>query len=72
MALYAIEIKKADLALITLLNDGVAPEIKRDTYLVFEITEDAREITTNIVTKREFDQTYEIGARSPFVVRLKK
>lgn len=71
VGIYALEIKKADLPLLKLLNDGFNPELlKREHYLVFEIEENGKEITTTIMSKREMLALYDIPARNPFLTRL--
>lgn len=67
---YAILIRKSNLALITLLNDGVVPTIKPKTYLVFTLN-GPNDVTTKIVTERELANGPEIGGNSPFIMKLK-
>lgn len=70
---YALRIRKSDLALLTLLNGGVVPVgTTKTSYLVFEVDEDGSAITSKVVTERELGLEYELGANSPFVLRLKK
>lgn len=71
MHTYALQIRKSDLALITMLNDGVTPLVQRDTYYVFEIEENGTPGYAKIMSKREMFQTYDISKRSPLVLRLK-
>lgn len=69
---YAVQIRKSNLALITLLNDGVEPAIeKQKTYYVFTI-DGPHDVTSTIVTERELMNTREIGANSPLFLKLKK
>ena len=70
---YALKIRKSDLPLIQLLNDGgpVLVEMK-PTYFVFEVDEYGKSITTTIATERELGQNYEIAGNSPLLLRLKK
>lgn len=72
MELYAIQIRKTDLPLITLLNSGVTPEIEtKKTYFVFDATWNS-EVPNEIVTERELDKRFEVSARSPMLLKLKK
>lgn len=70
---YAIKIVKKDLALIIFLNDGKSPNIKNVTrpWLVFDIDDKGKSITTKVVSERELHQTREIAGNSPFIPRLK-
>jgi len=71
MQLYALEIRKSDLALITLLNNGVTPKIeKTKTYFIFDATWDS-EFVPQILTKRKCFQTFDIKAISPLVLAVK-
>ncbi len=72
MKLYALEIKKSDLALITLLNNGVTPKVEKvKTYFIFDATWNT-DYVPQIITRREFMQTYDIYSNSPLLLRLKK
>lgn len=74
MPLYALEVRKVDLELIALLNEGVTPEVEKSpTYFIFDSKWNS-DVPNQIVTKREFYQNYEISGRpqSPMVLRLKK
>jgi hypothetical protein len=71
MDLYAVEIKKKSLALITFLNQGVElPPIKPDTYLVLGL-EDGSIVFNEIIRRRDMVNKYDIMAESPFFLRLK-
>lgn len=74
MALYAMRVKKADLGLITLLNDGLTPlvENSKKSWFIFEIDDEGRNIWTDIVSEKTLGQHYDVLSTSPFVVRLKK
>jgi hypothetical protein len=73
MVMYAIEIRKSDLGLIQLLNDGGDVKVeKKKTYFIFEVSDDGKSITTDIMSERETFQKYEISGRSPLLLRLKK
>lgn len=69
--LYALKIRKTDLALITLLNDGVAPPLTPKTYLVFQVASNGKTVWTKILTEREL-YVYEISNLSPLLLALKK
>ena len=71
-AIYAIEIKKSQLPLLTFLNDGKPPQIKKDTWLIFKVSEDGSSITTQIITRREMAEIYDPTGRQPFLVKLKR
>lgn len=71
MKLYAIKIRKTDLALITLLNGGVTPEIeKKSTYFIFDATWNT-DYVPQIITQREL-LSYEISNLSPLFLSIKK
>jgi len=71
--LYALKVRKSDLELITLLNNGYTPEVKKtETYFIFEIEDGGKTIRTKVVTKREMLQNYDIYKTSPLLLRLKK
>lgn len=72
MKLYAIQIQKSHLELITLLNQGVTPQIeKKKTYFIFDATWNS-DVPSEIVTEREFHDRFEISSRSPLLLSLKK
>lgn len=72
MDIYALQIRKSDLPLITFLNDGVEPEITwQKTYLLIKI-DGPNEVTTDIVTQRHLDHHHEISESTPFLMKLKK
>lgn len=72
MELYAIQIQKSHLALITLLNGGVTPKVeKKTTYFIFDATWNS-DVPNEIVTEREFLQRFEISSRTPLLFKLKK
>lgn len=72
MQLYALKIRKSDLALLTLLNGGVTPAVeKTPTYLVFDATWNS-DVPNEIVTQRELDKRFEIKLNGPFLMALKK
>jgi len=69
--LYAIEIKKNSLALVTLLNQGVTPPIeKKKTYFIFDATWNS-EVPNEIVTEKEL-LTHPFYQNSPLILKLKK
>lgn len=74
MALYAMRVKKADLGLITLLNDGLTPVVEnsKKSWFLFEIDNEGKNIWTDIVSERTLGQHYDVLSSSPFVVRLKR
>lgn len=53
-ARHGIRIAPDTIDLITFLNDGVRPEIKKDTFLIIEVN-GPREITTKIMTIEEYN-----------------
>lgn len=72
MAQYAIKIRKSDLDLLTLLNNGVTPEIESTTtYLIID-SDPVNAVPNEIVTEREFLQRFNISSRSPLLLRLKQ
>lgn len=72
MQLYALKIRKSDLALITLLNGGVTPKIeKRNNYFLFDATWNS-DFVPQILTEREFMSNYEFKQNSPLVLSIKK
>lgn len=72
MLLYAIEIRKSNLALITLLNSGVTPEIeKKSTYFLFDATWNT-DFVPQILDSRECWNTYEIKNTNPMMFAVKK
>ena len=75
--LYAMRAKKVDLALMTLLNNGVAPEIpkKGEQWFLVNIAEDGSSTTTQVLTKRELFKDFDIkgqAGHSPFIMRMKR
>lgn len=52
---YAIKIQEEDLALITLLNQGVKPIVEDKTYFVFD-AEWNSEVSNEIVTEEDLLQ----------------
>lgn len=72
MKLYALKIRKSDLALITLLNNGVTPKIeKKETLFIFDAEENS-DYVPQIITRREFMQTCDIMKRSPLLLSIKQ
>lgn len=70
--MYALKIRKSDLALLTVLNGGVTPKVeKQTTYLLISI-EDAENTTNKIVTERELYANHEFSAYNPLLLKLKK
>jgi hypothetical protein len=70
--LYAIKIRKAELGLIKLLNNGGPVKIeKKRTYFVVDISDNGASVSTDILTERELLQTYVLGS-CPFILSLKK
>ncbi len=64
MKLYAILIRKSDLELIALLNNGVTPKVEKEkTYFIFDATWNS-EFVPMIVTELEFYNTYDISRRT--------
>ena len=73
--IYAMRIKKADFALITMLNGGGAPAesmLKKKHWLLFMVDEDGKDCTTQIITESDLFETYDIAGHSPLVLRLKR
>lgn len=67
--MYAIKIRKSDLALLTLLNGGVAPDTtKQNTYL---IVNPERPLENQVVNQKTFDQLG-LKTHSPQLFALKK
>lgn len=73
MNLYALKIRKSDIELLTLLNQGVTPKVEKNktTYLVFDATWNS-EVPNKIVTERELDQMHEVKMHGPMLFALKK
>jgi hypothetical protein len=72
MKLYALKIRKSDLALITLLNNGVTPEVeKTKTYFLFDATWNT-DYVPQIITERTFLQTCDIMKISPLLLSIKQ
>lgn len=75
MAVYALRIRKSDIGLITMLNDGHVPPpstFKRETYLLFEIDDTGKHVTTQFASKRPLFETHDINMRGPHLLSLKK
>lgn len=72
MKLYALEIRKSELDLIALFNDGgVIPKVTKPyKYFVFNAENDST-FVPKIMTKREFLQSYDIKGTSPLVLSVK-
>lgn len=72
MKLYALEIRKADLALIALFNDGsVIPKVEKPyKYFVFNAERDS-DFSPKIITKREL-LSYDIKSTSPLLLAVKE
>lgn len=68
MTQYALEIRKSDLPLLTILNGGVTPEIEKTPTVLIIDTDGPNEI----VTMREFRNTRLLSSRSPFLMKLNK
>lgn len=67
--LYAIEIQEKDLALITLLNQGVTPSIEeKTTWFIFDATWNS-EFPNGIISEEAFLETYEAQSR-PTIYRI--
>lgn len=72
MQLYALKLRKSDLALITLLNGGVTPKIeKRNNYFLFDDAWNS-DFIPQILTEREFLSNYEFKQNSPLLLSIKK
>lgn len=72
MKRYAIEIKKADSALVAYLNGGMPLlEAKPKMWFVFDLDDSGVCTASKLVTPREFSRDYEIYTHAPFVARLK-
>lgn len=72
MKLYALKIRKSDLALIALLNGGVTPKIeKKTTYFIFDATWNS-DYVPQIITERTFNQTCDIVNNSPLLLAIKQ
>lgn len=67
--MYAIKITKSDLALVTLLNGGVRPELplKGAAYLIVRL-----EGHNEIVSESAFKKDYATYANGPKLLKLKK
>lgn len=68
--MYALKLRKIDLPLLTLLNDGIPPEIpKKPHYLVVTPGE-----SSVIVSEKDFDENYasRISTAGPFLMKLNK
>ena len=64
--MYAMKIRKSNLDILTMLNEGVTPEIeKTTTYLI--IRTDA---PNDIVTERELHTLYDISMQTPLLLKL--
>jgi hypothetical protein len=76
MAVYALQVRKKDIGFITMLNDGHVPPPSvmdsKNTYIIFEIDDEGKNVTTQFATKREMFQAYDLYARSPQLLHLKK
>ena len=70
---YGMQVKESDLALMTFLNHGVAPDVEKlERYFIFEIAEDGETvINQRVMTKREMINKFDIAGTSPFIMRLK-
>jgi hypothetical protein len=70
---YALEVAKTDLPLLRFLNDGSFPKTPTGKYyLVFGVSRDGKEITTQILTKSEMFKRYDMANTSPFLIALKE
>lgn len=71
--LYAIEVKKANLELITFLNGGMKPKIqKKKTWFLFELDESGKHtMIPEIISDRDIMRSYEPYKHGPFMIRLR-
>lgn len=74
--LYAIQITRRHLALVTLMNGGVEPHEKMTKgkhWFLFEIEEGGKDsINHEIVPERRMMQTHDIAGNCPIFLKLKK
>jgi hypothetical protein len=68
---YAIEIRKEYLALITSLNDGIAPELEEDAWMVFDLKDDGSAINSKVMSNREVLNDYDVSSNPPICMVLK-
>ncbi len=72
MKLYALQIRKSDLELIALLNNGVTPKVeKKKTFFIFDATWNS-EFVPEIVTELGLMNTCAISNHNPLLLALKK
>lgn len=70
--LYAIKVRKADLALIALLNSGVTPKVeKKSTYFIFDATWNSY-FVPQIITEQALAKTYDFKTVAPILLALKR
>lgn len=68
--MYAIKIRKSDLALLKLLNFGVEPKIGTKTsYLVIHLED---HVPNEVLAEKEFFEKYEPAVNAPSLLKLKK
>jgi len=74
--LYALQITRRHLALVTLINGGLTPHptmTKGKHWLLFEIEEDGKDsVNHQIVPERQMMQTHDIAGNCPIFLKLKK
>lgn len=59
-ARHGFRITEDSIDLVTFLNDGVRPEIKKDNFLIVEVN-GPREITTKVMTLEEYNAAIREG-----------
>ena len=68
--MYALKIRKSDLGILTLLNNGVTPTVeKKTTYLI--VNPDGASV---IVDEKQFDNQFasRISTAGPLLMKLNK
>lgn len=68
--MYALKLRKTDLPLLTLLNDGIEPEIPKSTHFMI-VTPGESSV---IVSEKEFDANYasRISTAGPIIFKINK
>jgi hypothetical protein len=77
--LYAMQITRRHLDLVTLINGGLTPDdsmmktSKHKHWLIFELEENGKDsINHQIVSERTLFQTYELIGSCPMLLRVTK
>lgn len=68
--MYALKLRKTDLPLLTLLNDGVPPEIPKTTHFMIVTPGES----PTIVSEKVFDADYasRLSTAGPSLLKLNK